>query len=311
MLDADAQVHLYGELGKQLRILWANGNGGKLQNGSESPTEAATEPESTPTTPEHYCQEHQTEFKRYSRGENVWWSHKTAMGSSVGRSSPSQPTSRSREYAWGPVPGAYGGIIGLPNAQAVFDRVQTYGTLVPSFLLQAMDSGGQELIRRMIGAAKLRTETYEEVEADNSATLQAMSVVLLVALATGIGNLGSGSIIGLVVGIVVALAGWGVWAWITYFIGTSILRTPETHADWGQLARTLGFAQSPGVLKVFGVVPAIGPVVFAVVSIWQLVAMVIAIRQALDYTSTMRAIGVAAIGFIGYAVVIGLVFALL
>ncbi len=174
-----------------------------------------------------------------------------------------------------------------------------------------MDSGGQELIRRMIGAARLRTETYEEVEADRSATLQAMSVVVLVALATGIGNLGSGNIVGLVVGVVAALAGWGFWAWITYFIGTSILRTPETHADWGQLARTLGFAQSPGVLKVFAVVPAIGPVVFAVVSIWQLVAMVIAIRQALDYTSTMRAIGVAVIGFIGYAVLIGLVFSLL
>ena len=157
----------------------------------------------------------------------------------------------------------------------------------------------------------LRTETYEEVEADQSATLQAMLVVLLVALATGIGNLGSGSIIALPVGIVVTLAGWAIWAWITYFVGTSILRTPETDANWGQLARTLGYAQSPGVLKVFGVVPAIGPLVFSVVSIWQLVAMVIAIKQALDYTSTIRAIGVAVIGFIGYAVLTGIVFALL
>ena len=163
----------------------------------------------------------------------------------------------------------------------------------------------------MIGAARLRTETYEEVEADKSATLQALSVVLLVALAAGIGNLGSGSVIAFVVGIVAALAGWAIWAWITYLVGTSILRTPETDANWGQLARTLGFAQSPGVLKVFGVVPIVGPVVFAVVSIWQLVAMVIAIRQALDYTSTMRAIGVAIIGFIGYALLTGILFAIL
>ena len=163
----------------------------------------------------------------------------------------------------------------------------------------------------MIGAARLRTETYEEVEADKSATLQALSVVLLVALAAGIGNLGSGSVIAFVVGIVAALAGWAIWAWITYLVGTSILRTPETDANWGQLARTLGFAQSPGVLKVFGVVPFVGPVVFAVVSIWQLVAMVIAIRQALDYTSTMRAIGVAIIGFIAYAVLTGILFAIL
>ena len=163
----------------------------------------------------------------------------------------------------------------------------------------------------MIGAARLRPETYEEVEADRSATRQALLVVVLVALATGIGNLGSGSIIGLLVGIVTALVGWALWAWITYFVGTTIFRTPETQANWGQLARTLGFAQSPGVLKVFVVVPGIGPVVFAVVSIWQLMAMVIAIRQALDYTSTLRAIGVAVIGFIGYAVLTSVVFALL
>ena len=94
-------------------------------------------------------------------------------------------------------------------------------------------------------------------------------------------------------------------------IGTTILRAPETDANWGQLARTLGYAQSPGVLKVFAVIPAIGPVVFLLVSVWQLVAMVIAIRQALDYTSTLRAAGVAIIGFIAYAVVIGIVFAIL
>ena len=167
------------------------------------------------------------------------------------------------------------------------------------------------MIQRMIGAARLRTETYEEVEADNSATLQAMSVVLLVALAAGIGNLGSGSVIAFVVGIVAALAGWAIWAWITYLIGTSILRTPDTNANWGQLARTLGFAQSPGVLKVFGIVPVVGPFVFALVSIWQLAAMVVAIRQALDYTSTLRAVGVAVIGFIGYAVLTGILFAVL
>ena len=167
------------------------------------------------------------------------------------------------------------------------------------------------MLQRMIGAAKLRPETYEEVEADRSATLQALLVVVLVALATGIGNLGSGSIAGLLVGIVVGILGWAFWAWVTYLVGTSILSTPQTHADWGQMARTLGYAQSPGVLKVFGVIPVVGLVVFSLVSIWQLVAMVIAIRQALDFTSTWRAVGVAFIGFVAYAVVTGVVFALL
>jgi hypothetical protein len=163
----------------------------------------------------------------------------------------------------------------------------------------------------MIGAARLRKDIYEEVEADRSGTLQAMLVVVVVALATGIGALGSSDILGFFGGVAGALAGWSLWAWITYFVGTRILRTSETHADWGQLARTLGYAQSPGVLKVFGIVPVVGPILFAVASIWQLVAMVIAIRQALDYTSTLRAIGVAVIGFIPYAVMISIVYALL
>jgi len=166
------------------------------------------------------------------------------------------------------------------------------------------------MIKRMIGAAKLDIATYEEVEADTSATRQAMVVVVLVALATGIGTFGSGGPAGLVVGIVAGIGLWALWAWITYFVGTTLLKTAETEANWGQLARTLAFAQSPGVLKVFGFIPVLGPLVCSIASIWQLVAMVIAIRQALDYTSTWRAVGVAVVGFIPYAIVSGLVYAL-
>jgi hypothetical protein len=167
------------------------------------------------------------------------------------------------------------------------------------------------LIQRMIGASKLRKETYEEVEADKSATLQAMAVVLLVALATGIGNFGSGSVFDLVFGIVIAVVGWALWAWITYVVGTTLFNTPNTHAEWGQLARTLGFAQSPGVFRFLGVIPAIGPLLFGLVTLWQLAAMVVAIRQALDYTSTLRAISVAIVGIIGYALLASIVFELL
>ena len=166
------------------------------------------------------------------------------------------------------------------------------------------------MIKRMIGAAKLDTAIYEEVEADTSATQQALTVVVLVALATGIGTFGSGGPLGLIVGIAAGIGLWALWAWVTYFVGTTILKSAETEANWGQLARTLGFAQSPGVLKVVGFIPVFGPIVFAIASIWQLMAMVIAIRQALDYTSTWRAVGVAVVGFIPYAVVSSLVYAL-
>jgi hypothetical protein len=163
----------------------------------------------------------------------------------------------------------------------------------------------------MIGAARLRPQTFEEVEADSSATYQALLVVVLVALATGVGGLGVGGVRGLIGGVAIALVGWALWAGITYLIGTTLFRTAETHANWGQLARTLGFAQSPGIFKVFGLIPGVGPVIYFAVFAWQLAAMVVAIRQALDYTSTWRAIGVAVVGLIPYVILLGLLRVLL
>jgi len=167
------------------------------------------------------------------------------------------------------------------------------------------------MIKRMMGAARLDAGIYEEVESDPSATKQALTVVILVALATGIGTFGTGGPAGLVVGIVAGIGLWALWAWITYFVGTTILKTGETEANWGQLARTLGFAQSPGLLKVVGFIPVLGPWVFTIASIWQLVAMVKAIRQALDFTSTWRAVGVAMVGFIPYVVLISIIYSLM
>jgi len=162
--------------------------------------------------------------------------------------------------------------------------------------------GSHSIIERVIGAARLDVHIFEEVEADTSATRQAFLVVALVALANGIAFWGSAGVVGLVVGIVAAVLGWASWAWIVYLIGTKILPEPETHADWGQLARTLGFAQSPGFLKVLGVVPVLGEIILFVVSFWMLATMIIAVRQALDYRSTVRAIGVVLLGFIPYAI---------
>ena len=171
--------------------------------------------------------------------------------------------------------------------------------------------GTHSMVDRMIRASRLDVHIFEEVEADTSATRQALSVVVLVALATGIASLGTTGLSGLFAGAAIAIAGWAIWAWILYLIGTKILPSHETHADWGQMARTVGFAQSPGVFRVLGVVPVVGGIIFLVVSVWMLVAMVIAVRQALDYTSTWRAIGVVLLSFIPYAVLMSTAFALL
>jgi hypothetical protein len=148
----------------------------------------------------------------------------------------------------------------------------------------------------MIGAAKLESATYEEVEADTHATGQALGVVVLSALAAGIGALGAGER-GLLVGIVAALIGWYLWALLTWVIGTKFLPEPQTQADLGQLLRTIGFGASPGLIRIFAWVPLLGWAVQGAAWVWMLAATVVAVRQALDYTSTGRAILVCLIGW--------------
>ena len=59
----------------------------------------------------------------------------------------------------------------------------------------------------MIKACRLNVHLFEEVEADTSATKQALLVVVIVALATGIGTLSTTGIGGLFVGIVIGIGG--------------------------------------------------------------------------------------------------------
>ncbi|MFO8090260.1 MAG: Yip1 family protein [Desulfatiglandaceae bacterium] len=163
---------------------------------------------------------------------------------------------------------------------------------------------------RMIRAAKLDVNLYEEVEADKGAMGQAMAVVVLSSVAAGIGTAGTEGIKGLVLGTVVALAGWFIWAFLTYYIGTRLLPEPQTKADYGELLRTIGFSSSPGMLRVLGIIPMLGNILNFICGIWMLVAMVIAVRQALDYKSTGRAVGVCLIGWIVQIVIFAMFFGL-
>lgn len=166
--------------------------------------------------------------------------------------------------------------------------------------------------RRVLGAVLLDSRTYEEVEADGRATGQAITVVLLASAAGGVGLLGLGMPTPqfFVTGIIGALVGWIAWAALTYVIGTRFLSEPQTKADVGQLLRTIAFASSPGLLRAFGVIPSLGLVMYAIASIWMLLAMIVAVRQALDYTSTARAVGVCMVGWalsLAVAAIIGIV----
>ena len=168
--------------------------------------------------------------------------------------------------------------------------------------------------RRMLGAAVLDRRIYEEVEADGRANGQAVGVVLLASVAGGIGlpGLGVPGWQALVSGIVGALVAWIAWASLTYLIGTKLLPEPQTQADVGQLLRTTAFASGPGLLRLLGVIPFLGLTVYAIASIWMLLAMIVAVRQALDYKSTGRAVGVCLVGWalsLVVAAIIGILFA--
>jgi hypothetical protein len=153
------------------------------------------------------------------------------------------------------------------------------------------------LMERAIGAAKLDPAIYEEVEHDPGAMGQAVTIIVVVALAAGVGAATTG-ILGIIGNLIGTLIAWCVWATITWLVGTRLLGTPQTEADFGQLFRTLGFAATPGVFAIFAIIPVLGIFIAFAAYLWQLAAMVVAVRQALDYDSTGRAIAVCFIGFV-------------
>lgn len=149
------------------------------------------------------------------------------------------------------------------------------------------------LTDRMLGAATLNVATYEEVEADESATGQAAAVVILVSIAAAIGSVGNGAN-GVVSALVANLVGWALLAGVVYLVGTRVFGGTAT---WGEVLRTMGFAQAPGVLYALGFIPLVGGLVSLAVWIWILVTTIVAIRQALDVDTT-KAIATGVIGWL-------------
>ena len=120
---------------------------------------------------------------------------------------------------------------------------------------------------RIIRAAKLDPNLYEEVEADEGAMGQAMWVVVLSSLAAGVGTIASSGLVGVLVGTIFAIAGWYLWAYLTYFIGTKLLPEPQTKSNPGELLRTIGFSSSPGLIRILGIIPGLAGLVFLVAAI--------------------------------------------
>ena len=167
------------------------------------------------------------------------------------------------------------------------------------------------LVERMIRAAKLEVALYEEVETDTGANGQAMTVVALSSVAAGIGGWANGGMHGVLGNLIGALGGWFLWAFLTFVIGTKLMPGPNTRSNIGELLRTTGFASAPGILRLLGGLPGLGGLLGLVAGLWMLAAFVVAVRQALDYEETWRAVVVCAIGFavyLGFFVVVGALF---
>jgi hypothetical protein len=145
----------------------------------------------------------------------------------------------------------------------------------------------------MLGAATLNLDTYEEVEADETATMQAAAVVAMVAVTSAIGAVGDGST-SMIMAPIAQIIGWLIWSGVTFLIGAKIFGGTAT---WGELLRTLGFAQSPGILYLFAILPFVGGLVRFVVGIWMLWAGIVGVRQALDF-STGKAVLTVLIGWV-------------
>lgn len=173
------------------------------------------------------------------------------------------------------------------------------------------------MIQRMMGAAMFNADTYEEIEADPGAIGQAIGVVLLVTICGAVGGLiggllgGAGVVaivFGLVAGLVFGIVRWAIWVSVLALVGGMMLRTSDTQTSWAEIGRVVGFAYTPGVLSIFSFVPFIGWLFPVVAFVWTLAAVTMAVRQALDFESTGRAILVvlisAVIGFIPWIIVV-------
>ena len=170
------------------------------------------------------------------------------------------------------------------------------------------------MLGRMLGAARLNVQTYEDVEHDSGATLQALLVVVLVSIASVVGQLIGGTDAGvgwiIVSGVIRGVVSWALWALFAWLIGATLLKTAQTEANWGQLARCTGFAQAPGILNVFFFIPILGTIIYLVALVWTIMCMIIAVRQSLDYTSSLRAFFVILLALIPVFILNAIVFSL-
>jgi hypothetical protein len=151
---------------------------------------------------------------------------------------------------------------------------------------------------RVVGAMRLDPNTFEDVERDPTAIGQSVGVIVLAAVAAGIGNIYWGGITGIVSAAMMSIIGFLIWSLIVWVIGTKVLPEPTTKADFAETFRVIGFSAAPGLASVITIVPLIGYLFMFLIWLWQMAAMVVAVKQVLDYSTLGKAVVVVLIGFV-------------
>lgn len=171
-------------------------------------------------------------------------------------------------------------------------------------------SGWGSFGRRVLGALRLRGDTYRELAHSPAALTQAVAVILLASLASGLVYLIDDSASSLGVDVdwendslvgdsraVAALfgtvldAGWGIFVWaaqsaIVLLIWNRFSSRPRV---WRSIAVPLGFANAPLIIFAFlELLPVVGGSIAVVGLSWTAIASILALRTALD-TGWIRA----------------------
>ena len=155
---------------------------------------------------------------------------------------------------------------------------------------------------RVVGALKLDANTFENIERDPTAMGQAVGIVALAALASNLGQIWRLGFGVMLVGVCSSLVGYVIWSVVVWLAGTKLMPDPATKADFPETFRTIAFAASPGLIGVVTIVPFLGWLLMLVLTpiiwLWSMAAMVVAVRQVLDYSETFKAAIVVLIGFV-------------
>ena len=153
------------------------------------------------------------------------------------------------------------------------------------------------LTERLKGVLRLQAVTFEEIERDPKALVEALLVVVVVAITALIGSLGNEGERGLLSGLTAAIVGWLVFSALCYVVGTRFFSNPETSSSWGELLRVLGYAEAPNALAVVGFIPLVGGLIAGIGSVWALLAAILGVRQALEMPYA-RAAAVAVVAWV-------------